>query len=749
MSDRGARVIATILLVMLVMPAMPASAQQPTIAVAASAQVVTGDDIRLGGQNRVEPDLAIFLSNPGFRFGTLEVAISATRRDEQAVLGRSFVHLDGAKLAGLSWTIDAGDAWRMPALSNFGFANLFAPPVTFEGVSIGGASARTRVSAYGGRVTAQRNIFGTDTVAVGQQVYHAYAEHRVSERLDVYGWGAHVRNGAVQTYPALVDVATDASGGARYRVTPSIAVAAEAGYAQFRRRGSPTVEHAPSALAGAIWSAPRGWLQLNAHYFPIGYFPTISFPYSDREGVFAAGEWDAHRLVRLFAGGEFATTGLDEAAAEQASAGVAPGTQSRGYGGLRVRVGDRSLVSVRVEDGAREIRPSNFSNGYESDTGVVSADWHAGFERWNAFARYERRENVDPNNQGSSFTQHDASVHTYIGAGPGRQLFAQALFSRRADRGGDGQTLWQVGGGAQMSLARWYLRIEGTAGRTSDWTSAIATNRQSVAVGFSGQIARNTQFSADCYVDRSPLALLPGSPWTTRTMMRVTRSFPFGTARSAALPGSPVRSGPTGRITGVVFADWDGDGQFDSDEEAVGGISVAVPGAGTVTSGTDGRFSFAGVPVGANAVAVDLSTLPADYDPPAEPERAVEIARNRASDVAIGLLPLTSIAGVVYQDADGDGQLSASDVPVNGAVVVLDDGARTEVSRAGRFRFDAIRMGTHAFTLLTGSLPDGAQLAGPPTITAELSRNQDAGEIAFLVKLEKRPEVRKVFPPKK
>ena len=58
-------------------------------------------------------------------------------------------------------------------------------------------------------------------------------------------------------------------------------------------------------------------------------------------------------------------------------------------------------------------------------------------------------------------------------------------------------------------------------------------------------------------------------------------------------------------------------------------------------------------------------------------------------------------------------------------------------------------MGTHAVTVLTESLPDGAQLAGPPTLTAELSRNQEAGEIVFLVKLEKRPEVRKVFPPKK
>ena len=746
MSDRGARFIATALLVM---SAVPARAQQPSIAVAAATQVVTGDDIRLGGQNRVEPDFALLLSNPGFRFGTLEAAISVTRRDEQAVLGRSFVRLDGVRLGGLSWTLAAGDAWRMPALSDFEVANLFAPPVTFEGVSIGGASARTRVSAYGGRVTAQRNIFGTDTVAVGQQLYQAYAEHRPSGRLDVYGRGAHVRNGTVQTYPALVDTSTDVSGGARYRVTPSIAVAAEAGYAQFRRRGSSTVEHAPSAVAGATWSVPRGWLQLNAHYLPIGYFPTINFPYSDRDGVFAAGEWDAHRLVRLFAGAEFARTNLDEPASAEASAGVAPGTQTRGYGGVRVRVGARSLVSVRVEDGGREIRPSSFNSEFESNTGVISADWHAGFERWNAFARYERRENVDPNSQASSFTQHDASVHTYVGVSPGRQVFVQAQLSRRADRGGDGQAMWQVGGGAQLSLARWFLRIEGTAGRTDDWTSRVVANRQSVAVGFSGQIARNTQISLDCYVDRSPLVLLQGNPWTTRTMLRLTRSFPFGTARSAILPGSPVRSGPTGRITGVVFADWNGDGLLDPGEEPVGGISVAVAGAGMVTSGTDGRFSFAGVPVGENVVAIDVSTLPAEYDPPSEPERAVDIGRNRASDVPIGLLPLTSIAGVVYQDSDGDGQLSASDAPVSGAVVVLDDGARTEVSRAGRFRFDAIRLGTHAVTLLTASLPDGTQLAGPPTVTVELGRNQEAGEIAFLVKLEKRPEVRTVFPPKK
>jgi len=746
MADRGAGLIVGIVLLL---SAASAAAQQPSVAVVGAAQVVTGDAIRLGGQHQIEPDLGILLFNPGFRFGALDAGITVTRRNEEAVLGRSFLRLGGVKLGGLAWTVDAGDAWSTPTLSGFGFANLFAPPVTFEGVSISGASARTRVAVSGGRVTAQQNIFGSDTVPVGQQLYQAYVSHRVNDRLDVYGRGARVQNGQVEFYTTTVDVSTDVSGGTRYRVTPSVELSGEAGYSRFRRPGSSAVEQAPSGFLGAIWSAPRGWLQVNAQRFSAGYFPTINFPYSDREGLFAAGEWDAYRLVRLFAGAEFAKTGLDEAASAEASSGVAPGVQHRGYGGLRVRVGDRSLLSVRVEGGGREIKPSTFNGGFESDTGVVTAEWHAGFQRGNAFARYERRENVDPNNQRSSFTQHDASVHTYFGVGPGRQFFLQALLSRRADRSGDGQTLWQIGGGSQLSLARWYLRLEGTVGRTNDWVSAVVTNRQAVSVGLSGQLARNTQLSVDCYIERSPFVFIAGNPWTTRTMVRVARSFPFGTARSTAMPGSPVRSGPTGRISGVVFADWNGNGQLDPAEETVGGISIAVAGFGTVTSGTDGRFSFESLPIGDAVVAVDVSTLPADFDPPAVPEREVGITRGRASDVSIGLLPLASVAGVVYQDADGDGRLSAADIPIDGAVVVLDDGARTEVTHAGRFRFDAVRMGSHTVGVLTGSLPEGAQLAGPATVTAELARNQTAGEIVFLVKIEKRPEVRRVFPPKK
>jgi hypothetical protein len=111
--------------------------------------------------------------------------------------------------------------------------------------------------------------------------------------------------------------------------------------------------------------------------------------------------------------------------------------------------------------------------------------------------------------------------------------------------------------------------------------------------------------------------------------------------------------------------------------------------------------------------------------------------------------PLGAFGGLVYQDVDGDGQLGKADRPIDGAVLVIDDGIRTEVTRGGRFAFDSVRIGPHTVSLLIASLPDGAQVAGATVAEVELRRGQHAKDVVFLVKVEKRPEVRKVFPAKK
>ncbi|MEI6669744.1 MAG: hypothetical protein WCP29_16465 [Acidobacteriota bacterium] len=735
---------------MVVMAALPAVAQQASVQVSTATQVTTGDQLRLGGQNRIEPDLGLQLSYPGFRFGNLYGDLSITRRGDRAVIGRGVLRADGWQAAGLTWSLDAGDTWSAPVVQNFGFSNLFAPMVTFQGASVRGSSAATTLLVTAGRVTAQRNIFGTDTLAIGQQLYQASLSHRVNQALDVYARGVQVHSGPMPLYTAVTDQSTDVGGGVRYRPTLSVQVMADGGMTAFRRRGVAITEYAPSALVGSIWAFPGGWLQVNAQRYSLGYYAVSNFPYSDRSGVFVAGELDLHTSAKLFGGGEYARSNLDPAASSAATTGVPAGLVTRGYGGVRFAIAGSSMFTVRAEGGGREIRPSRFSPGFESDTGAISTEWHGRLRTANVFARYERRSNLDPNNSGSSFTQHDASSQIYVNLQGGQQVFALAALARRSDGSGDGETFWHVGAGGQRPIGPLYLRLEGTFGRTRDWNLQTVSTRQAVTVGVAGQIAAQTYLSLDTYIDHTPYALgSAGSPWMTRTMIRLTRAFPFGGARSPLAAGRPSHAGPSGRISGVVFADWNGNGVMDPDEPPVGGITVSLGAMGAVETGRDGRFSFPGVPVGAQPVSLDIGSVPADYDPPADQRQNVAVSRNQTVGLQFGLLPLGSVHGLVYQDVDGDGRLSASDTPIDRAVLVLDDGARTEVTRDGRFRFDSIRMGSHTVLLLMASLPDGAQLAGEPAVEVELVRQRAPDQIVFLVKLEKRPEVRKVFPPKK
>ncbi len=744
------RRVAWISALLLAMAATPVRAQQPSVQIAAAAQVTTGDELRLGGQHRVEPDLGIQLFDPSFRFGNLYADVNVTRRNDRVAFGRGVVRLEGLRAAGLTWSLDGGDTWSAPAVQDFGFSNLFAPLVTFQGVSIRGSSTRTTVLVTAGRVTAQRNIFGTDTLAIGQQLYQASMSHRASERLDLFVRGVYVQSGHMLLYPAFTDTSTDVGGGIRFRPVASMQVIADAGMTAFKRRGASVTEYAPTALIGSIWALPRGWFQINAQRFSLGYYPVSNFPYSDRSGVFVAGETDLHTFARLFGGAEYAKSNLSPDNATTATTGVPPGMYSRAYGGVRFSVASSSMLTVRVEGGGREIRPSNFSTGFESDTGVFTTEWHGRFGTTNLFTRYERRSNVDPNNSGSSYTQHDASSQLYVNLKNGQQLFVLGSLSRRADGSGDGETFWHVGGGGQLPIGPLYLRLEGTFGRTRDWNLQTVSTRQSLAIGLAGRVAAATYLSVDCYVDHSPYVLgATGSPWMTRTMIRLTRSLPFGRASSPQFGGHAARSGPAGRINGVVFADWNGNGVMDADEPPVGGITVSLGAMGGVETGRDGRFTFAGVPVGDQPVSLDMASVPADYDPPADQRQTVVVSRGQTVAVQFALLPLGAVHGVVYQDVDGDGKLTSADTPIDRAVLVLDEGARTELTLDGRFRFDSVRMGSHTINLLIASLPDGAQLTGPPSVTVELSKDHVPEQLVFLVKLEKRPEVRKVFPPKK
>ena len=255
----------------------------------------------------------------------------------------------------------------------------------------------------------------------------------------------------------------------------------------------------------------------------------------------------------------------------------------------------------------------------------------------------------------------------------------------------------------------------------------------------------------DFFVDRSPIRVAGVSPYLTRSMIRFVYTLPTGSARAPAttvgLVGAPRRPRGTGAVAGDVFVDWNGNGQRDPDEGPAAGVALLLDNAVRVTTGPDGQFEFVQVPIGTSRVGIDVSALPVDYDIPAIASLQVEVARNARARAEFGVVPLGSIDGTVSRDANGNGVVDEGDEPIDGAVLVLDDGRRSELARGGAFRFDAVDSGPHTVRLLPQSLPTGAEIQGAGQVDVVLARAALHASVTFLVKLERRAEIRKVFPP--
>jgi cell division septation protein DedD len=745
-------------LVALVAAAQPALAQQQgSVQISSAAQVVAADPERRAGQAALEPDLGVTVYQPGLRFGTLFIDVHAVRRAEHARVGRSSIGLRDLKLAGLTWTLTAGDSAATPSLSDYTFSNLFAPQVTFSGGHVAGFAKRGSITVTAGRVTALRNIFGSDPQTVGQDMGQLHVRFRPAAPIEVFARASHVRTRHTREFTYFIGRGDDAGAGVRVRPIPTLELTADAGLTRFTRRGRTEREQDVTALLGGKWSLSRGWLEINAQRFSPGYFAVLNTPYLDREGAYAAGEFQIAGPLRLFGGLDAFRSNLDPTASADAAVAFPRGVTQRAFAGARLHVGGRTFLSVRAEDGDRTARPIRRpGTEFDSDTGVMTAELQSAMKSVTGFVRYERRENVDHANSSSSYEQHTASAHVFSRVGQSLQLFGSAMLIQQ-DFPLGGQTFLQGGGGLQVQLPRrqLWVRSEGLFTRSDDWQTDTVVPNQLWTVGLSGQLTPRTALSFDVMFDRAPQASAAVGPWLGRSMIRLAYTMPTGSARiDSGTPIHGARRRGSGTIAGIAFADWNANGTRDASEEALNGVAFVFAttegdaDSTQVTTGPTGEFAFVNVPQGRARVGIDLAVLPVDYDPPATSSLETEV-RNRTDDkLAFGLVPLGSVTGRVVQDRDGDGRDSPGDLPVDEAVLVLDDGDRSERTRGGAFRFDAVRPGAHAVALLQESLPDGALIVGEPRTDVLLERARMHAETTFLVRLEKRPEIRRVFPPR-
>jgi hypothetical protein len=738
-------------IVLLLAPA-PAAAQQGSVQVTAATVASTGDPSRTGLTQGFQPDFGILWFQPTTNWGTVNFDAHAVRGAKDPRLGRVLFAVNDLRRAGLKWNVSGGDGIYTPFLTGYGFNNLFAPQVTFRGGAVSASGPAASFTVTAGRVTVFRDLFAANADVLGQSLFVAQGSYRPAGRVEIVAHASRVRTDDLKEFSYVIQSSNDGGAGVRVKLTDSLQVIADAAATSYLRKGATAWEQQPSWLIGTRWTAPRGWFQLDAHRLSPGTFTVLNNPYNDREGVFAGGEYQVLKPLRLF--GEWDVFRNDTRAVPVTVGDTSPSaTASRAFGGARVQVNSHLFINGRIEEGARVSRPSRDSVGYESDTGSRSVELQASFARWHMNGRYERRSDVYTNggiaSPASTFTEHDVSGQVLYRLTSQARVFTNLFLTDRTNRVGGGQSYWQASAGSSFQVGRVSGQAEVFLSRSRDFESDLLSPRSAFTGGLSAQIRKRVSLSLDVYVDRSPIHSTTVSPWMSRTIARVVYTLPTG---SAVSPLASVARGPKGgneTIEGIVFVDWNANTVQDPDEETLSGVRVELDRDLGATADKNGRFRFERVASGTHSVSVDLNTVPANFDPPVSPLLELAVRRQTLAKAAFGVLPLGDIEGVLVRDANGSGAVDENDEPLDGAVLVLDDGARTEVTHKGRFRFSGVRLGTHKVELLLESLPDGAALAGQRTVEVQVMRAQMTAKTEFLVKLEKRPEIRKTFVPKK
>ena len=121
------------------------------------------------------------------------------------------------------------------------------------------------------------------------------------------------------------------------------------------------------------------------------------------------------------------------------------------------------------------------------------------------------------------------------------------------------------------------------------------------------------------------------------------------------LPSIPMR--PAGITTVSAFLDLDGDGRQGIGEAGVGGVTIALNGAGTASDLTmlDGRAMFSGLPDGSYTL---NATPPPGFSTPT----AVSLSLNNGGAYGVPLHPVGMVTALVYDDWDGDGVRAADEL---------------------------------------------------------------------------------------
>jgi len=166
-----------------------------------------------------------------------------------------------------------------------------------------------------------------------------------------------------------------------------------------------------------------------------------------------------------------------------------------------------------------------------------------------------------------------------------------------------------------------------------------------------------------------------------------------------------------GAFDGFVYKDLNGDGKRDENEPGIAGVTIA---AGQIRAVTDekGFYELKGVPGRRVSLAVDTSQLPYGFTPTSSSVLEVDILEGKAQQVDFGASPRSEVAGIVFNDLDGNGKYDLTDRGVSKVSLMLENGKIERTKVSGAYFFSGVLAGPHTVKLDLGSVPSGYLPAG-------------------------------------
>jgi hypothetical protein len=158
-------------------------------------------------------------------------------------------------------------------------------------------------------------------------------------------------------------------------------------------------------------------------------------------------------------------------------------------------------------------------------------------------------------------------------------------------------------------------------------------------------------------------------------------------------------------IEGYVFKDLNSDGLRQRNDPPISRVKVILGRDQSQITDEFGYYSFKKVKGLKAYVTLDASTLPSGYVLTVPLKQEIALAHGRNMRVDYGIISNSEIAGLIFEDTDGDGEYGLGDKGVSGVNVTLEDGSIAVTDSSGRYSFLNAPTGAHVLKLDLRSLP--------------------------------------------